>query len=79
MVCKQRNVLHPLPQRWELDENHAQTIKQVLAQHAVRDGFLWIAIGRRDEANIDGLLVFGADSAHNSVLEHTQKFCLEPQ
>ena len=46
VVREQRDVLGALPQRGQLDRDHAQPVVQVLAQHPLPNRLLRVTVGR---------------------------------
>ena len=50
---QQRDVLRPLAQRRKQDREDAEAIVQVFAERLLADGLEQVAVGRRDDADID--------------------------
>ncbi|KAF5033894.1 hypothetical protein DSECCO2_601920 [anaerobic digester metagenome] len=67
------DVLHSLPKRRQRDDDGAQPVEQVLAEHAVCRHDREVAVGRGHEPEIALQLVFGTHRPEAAVLEHAQK------
>src|SRR5581483_6906600 len=76
MLDEERDVLESIPKRRDGDHARLEPVIQVLAQQAALDGFLGIAIGRGDKADIDGNLDSGADRANLVLLNRAKQFAL---
>src|SRR6185503_17860513 len=66
-------------ERRELDLDHRQAEKEVLAELVTIDGPAEIAIGRRDEAHVERHLALGADGTHHALLEGAQELRLQSE
>src|SRR5262249_39721362 len=54
MLDQRKDVVTPLPQWRKLDFDHVQSIQQVFAERARRDGCLEIAVRRRHDPYVAG-------------------------
>ena len=53
MTPQQRDVFFPLPKRRNIERNHIETVKQVLAEITPGDFFFQILVRGRDDAGIN--------------------------
>src|ERR1043165_8581639 len=72
-------VRRALPERGYVDRNNIQTMKQVVAEGAVRNHLLQVAIGRGNYANADGDLSLFADRQHSIFLQDAEQLRLQRQ
>src|SRR5262249_30201646 len=79
MIDENRNLLPPLPQRWDADLDDVQAVVQVLAELMRPHGRLEVAIGRGDEPHVRTDDLLAADARELAVLEHVQELGLKPQ
>src|SRR5437016_8552570 len=77
VIDEQRNVLAPLAQRRELERHHLQAIVEVLAEAPLLDGSRQLAVGRRDDAHVDGPPHRAAHRPYLVLLEDAQELRLE--
>ena len=61
----------------ELHANHVQAVVEVLAELAVFDVLLDVAVRRREHAHVDGDLLRRATASHLALLQHAQQRHLE--
>src|SRR2546430_10935854 len=62
-----QNVVPALAQRRELESKQVEPMEQILAKFAFRDELFEIAVGRGDDADVDGKFPRAAQSAELSV------------
>src|SRR5918999_1515483 len=78
MISEQRNVFGPLSERRQLDGHHPKAVEEVAPEHSLIDGFLWLAIGGRNESHVDyGVLLLAANPSNHAVLDDTQELGLQ--
>ena len=65
--------LHTFAERRQLDLDHAKPVVEILAEAPLLDGLLQVAVRRRDDSDIDGAGVGGAQGPYLAVLEHAQQ------
>src|SRR5258708_16870094 len=78
MLGERRDVGGAFAQRLQFDWHHVETIEQILPESALLHPLLQIAMGGRDDPNID-LLRLAADWRHYALLEGAQDFGLHRQ
>src|SRR5438105_2689162 len=77
MLGQARNILPALAQRRERDRNYVEAIEEVLAELALVDHLLEIAVGGSDDPDVDGDRLGGADGTDLAALEGAQELDLE--
>ena len=63
VLDEQRDVLAPIAQRRQRDRDDVEPVEQVLAELAVRDRLLQVAVGRGDDPDVDLDRLGAADAA----------------
>src|SRR4029077_290729 len=66
-----------LPQRRHLNADDVQTVEEVLAEVSARHLGLEVAVGRGDDANVDGDLRLRSDGRERPLLQHTKELHLQ--
>src|SRR4051812_48658890 len=77
MLCQQRQVVFPLAQRWQLNRDDVQAIKEVFAQDAIEDSFFRVLVRRGEKSHVNWNLLRAAESSDGAFLKHAQKFRLK--
>ena len=75
-IGQRHDVLAPLAQRRQMHGNRADAVKQILAQLAVLDGVLRLAVGGGDDAAIGLVTRPSADGPDFLFLQHAQQLAL---
>ena len=76
-MLRQRNdVFTAIAERWHANGHHAQAIEQIFAHAPRLDVGEQIAIGRRDNSNVDVGDRRSADATHFTLLQHAQQLRL---
>src|SRR6267154_5957083 len=78
MLGERRYVGGAFAQRLQFDWHHVETVEQILPETALLHPLLQIAMGGRDDPDID-LLRLAADWRHHALLEGAQDFGLHRQ
>src|SRR5512145_600581 len=73
------NILFSFPKRRQENGDDIQTEEKVFTKHAVADGFFQVAVGGRDNPDIEFPYFRVADTACFSLLKKTQEFDLNRQ
>src|SRR5262245_38632113 len=71
------DIFRPFPQRWELQVNDVETIKQILPKEPLSYMILEIAIGRSHGPNVGAPGFVFTDTFEFLVFEKAQQFCLQ--
>ena len=79
MAGELRNVLAPLAQRWHGDREDVQPVVEVLAEAALADLVLELAVGRGDQPHVHLDRPVAADALELALLEHPQELRLQVQ
>src|SRR3984893_12858305 len=74
---QQGNITFAIAQGRQLHLHYVQTKIQILAESSGADGRLQVAIGRRDDSNIDRASFGGADGFYFALLQGTQQLGLQ--
>src|SRR5437867_10585776 len=77
VLREEEHVAPPRPQRRHLDVDHVDPDVEILAEAALLDSRLEVAVGRRDQVDVEGYLVVGAGGPHAARLERPQELRLE--
>ena len=77
MLDEQRDVVGAVVQRRQVQPHDAEPVEQVLAEPAGADLVLEVAVGRRDDPDVDLLRLRAADAADLALLERAQQLRLE--
>src|SRR5258705_2923255 len=72
MLGEQRQILQALGQRWQMNCDDVEAIKQILAQSAVADSAVWFFVGRRENTDIHGKIFAAAQSMNHALFNHSQ-------
>jgi hypothetical protein len=67
------HVLRPLAQRRQLDRHDVEPVEQVLAELALGDRRLEVAVAGGDDAHVDRLAHAAADALERALLEHAEE------
>src|SRR5207244_12813827 len=70
---EQADVVGPLPQRRHDDGEYVEPVEQVLAESSLRHSRGEVAVGRSEDAHIDGNRPVAADALEFPYLHDTQK------
>src|SRR5262249_27304554 len=70
------DVLAPLPQSWNLNGKHAQSLIEVLTKSSVFNFRLQISVRGSNHAHIHLSSLRTADGFEFALLKHAQQFCL---
>ena len=73
---EQRDVLLAIPQRRQMDGEDVETIVQVLAERLLADRLEQVAVGGRDDADIDLDRLLAADALELALLEDAEQLGL---
>ncbi|SYK73641.1 Uncharacterised protein [Klebsiella pneumoniae] len=76
MGGQQPHILRPLTQRRQIQVNHIEAVKQILAEMAFPHPFMHIAVGRGNNADIHADGFTAADALKFFLLHHPQQFHL---
>src|SRR5713226_6014278 len=77
-MCDQcRNVFPALPQRWQRDRKHIQTVVEVAAKFVALHHVTQIPVGRSDEPNVHLMSPSAAQAFELLFLQDTQQFGLQ--
>jgi len=76
VLDEQRDVRPALAERRQTHRNHVQAVEQICAERAVRDQLLQVAIGGRDEANVDVDRLDSADALELALLKGAEELHL---
>ena len=79
MLHEQRQVALAPAQGRQLDGQHFQAIVQVFTESALPYHLRQVAVGRADDAHVDGDHAVRADAAHLALLYHAQQAALQRQ
>src|SRR5262245_33486862 len=79
MARELNDVVAAVAQRRNVNREYAQTIVEVLAKPAFRNGLLEIAVRRRDDPNVHGVRTIVADPLVLALLQHPQQLALQIQ
>jgi len=71
------DVLGALAQWRQVDAHHVQAVEQVLAEAAVLDRLLRIAVGRGDDPHVRAKGLVAADARKLAILQHAQQLALD--
>jgi len=74
LVRQRRDVLAPLPQRRDVDAEHVQAVEQVGAEEALATIRSRSRAGGRDDPDVDGERLRGADRPHLLLLQARSSF-----
>ena len=77
MLREEQHVAAARAQRRQRQVDHVDPVIQILAKPLVLDHVLELAVGGREQANIDGDLGLGADRADLALLQRAQELGLE--
>src|SRR6202140_1298160 len=78
MFGERQDVGGPLAPRLQFDRHQVETVEKILPEAALLHPLLQVAMGGRDDPNID-LLRFAADRRHHALLQCPQDFGLHRQ
>ena len=73
MTGKQRDVLPTLPQRWQTQPDHVETVEQILAEQPLLDPFVEVLVGGRDDANAGTDRLVATDPVIMAIGQHAQQ------
>ncbi len=76
MIHERRDVVATLAQRRNRDRNDVEAIEQIFLKLALGDHLPQIAVGRRDDAQVDVLGALGAERLELAFLQDAQQFRL---
>ena len=79
IVDQDGNVLAPLAERGQADRDHLQPVVEVAAERARLDRLLQVAIGGREDADVDLDRLVRADAGDLAVFQHPQQLDLRGQ
>ena len=71
MITELANILTSLAERRNMRVEHLETKEQIFAEGAVGHGVPQAAVGGRDDAGVEWLLVRAADGPHGTLLQGT--------
>ena len=74
-----RQVVEPIAQRRQVDREDVEPVVEVLAELALRDQRLEVAVGGRDDADVDLDRLGAADALELALLQHAQQLDLHLQ
>ena len=77
MVDQQRDVVAPLAQRRELDADDLEAMIKVLAELPLGDGVGQVAVGGRDQTDVDLDRLVGAHADDLAAFEHAEQLDLD--
>src|SRR5262245_23132445 len=76
MLGQQWNIVGPLAQRWQMKGDDVETIIEIAAEIARLDLVVEVAVGRRDDARVDGHRFRRSHRNHFTVLQRAQQLHL---
>ena len=76
MLDEQRRVAGALTERREADRDDVESVEEILAERALRDQLLQIAVRRCDEADVDAHRLDPADALELALLERAKELHL---
>ena len=79
VLDQERQILETLAQRRHLDRKHVEAVEQVLAERALEDRVLEVAMRGRDDAHVAAHAAVAADALVGALLQHAQDLDLHRQ
>src|SRR5438552_5298629 len=73
---EQRNVLAARAQRWHLDGEYVDAMKEIFAERAACDRIFEVTMGCRDDAHVAAYRCVVADALENTLLQYPQQLHL---
>ena len=77
VVHEQRDGVHALAQRRQMDGDDVEPVVQVFAEAPVPDRLLEVAVGGRDHTRVDAHVALAAETREFPVLEHLEQLRLQ--
>src|SRR5438067_12736656 len=74
---QQWDVTVAFAQRWQRDRHHLQAVEEILAEFALGDFLLEVAVGGGDDANVDADIRQTTDTLEGLLLEKPEELGLE--
>lgn len=77
MTGQNLHIIRPLGKGGDVNEDHAQTVKEIDPEDAVNNGLAGFPVDGADDLQVDGNLAQGTDPPDLFFLQHPQKLGLE--
>src|SRR5271154_6967705 len=79
LLCKQGDIVAPLPQRRQMHLDDIQSVEKVFAKFPLLDHLCKVPIGCANQANVDAYGLVAPQSLKISFLNHSQQLGLQSQ